>query len=152
MGLFCAKSGWLKINVGTNLGPQIYMYLSALENLWGETWEEDLLIWAMFASTWQMAAKCVKKYDWPIMKMRLCYHSLIICLASILHITYLHHNFTVWHDTCFVQKDYFSLNYWNAWGNYWRSLEGIFCIINIGENTPSVTYSDIYHVLSDLFP
>ena len=36
------------------------------------TWEEDLLIWPMFASSWQKAAKCVeKKCHWPIMKMRL---------------------------------------------------------------------------------
>ena len=28
---FALKTGWLKINVGTNVGPQIYMYLSALE-------------------------------------------------------------------------------------------------------------------------
>ena len=27
---FALRAGWLKINVGTNLGPQIYMYLSAL--------------------------------------------------------------------------------------------------------------------------
>ena len=27
---FAQRAGWLKINVGTNLGPQIYMYLSAL--------------------------------------------------------------------------------------------------------------------------
>ena len=28
---FALRAGWLKINVGTNLGPQIFMYLSALE-------------------------------------------------------------------------------------------------------------------------
>ena len=27
---FALRAGWLKINVRTNLGPQIYMYLSAL--------------------------------------------------------------------------------------------------------------------------
>ena len=27
---FALRVGWLKINVGTNLGPQIYMYLSVL--------------------------------------------------------------------------------------------------------------------------
>ena len=31
-------------------------------------------------------------------------------------------------------------------------LTGKFCIISIGENTLSVEYSDIYHVLSNLFP
>ena len=45
------------------------------QNLWENrinTWEGDLLICAMFASSWQMAAKCSKqKYHWPIMKMRL---------------------------------------------------------------------------------
>ena len=30
---FALRAGWLKINVGTNLGPQIFMYLSALEEL-----------------------------------------------------------------------------------------------------------------------
>ena len=30
---FALRAGWLKINVGTNLGPQIYMYLSALGKL-----------------------------------------------------------------------------------------------------------------------
>ena len=31
------------------------------------------------------------------------------------------------------------------------SLKGKFCIISIGENTLSVEYSDIYHVLSNRF-
>ena len=31
---FALRAGWLKINVGTNLGRQIYMYLSALELLY----------------------------------------------------------------------------------------------------------------------
>ena len=43
------------------------------QNLWEKrinTWEKYLLISAMFASSWQMAAKCVKqKYHCPIMKM-----------------------------------------------------------------------------------
>ena len=30
---FAPRAGWLKINVGTNLRPQIYMYLSALDLL-----------------------------------------------------------------------------------------------------------------------
>ena len=30
---FALRAGWLKINVGTNLGPQIFMYLSALGQL-----------------------------------------------------------------------------------------------------------------------
>ena len=33
-----------------------------------------------------------------------------------------------------------------------KSFEGKFYIISIGENTLSVEYSDIYHVLSNLFP
>ena len=33
-----------------------------------------------------------------------------------------------------------------------KESEGKFCIISIGENTLSVEYSDIYHVLSNLFP
>ena len=33
--------------------------------------------------------------------------------------------------------------------NHLRSLKGKFCIISIGENTLSVEYSDIYHVLSE---
>ena len=49
--------------------------------------------------------------------------------------TYLHHNFTVWYDTCFVQKDYFNPNYCNAWGIYWRSLKGTFFVISTEENT-----------------
>ena len=66
--------------------------------------------------------------------------------------TYLHHNFTVWYDTCcFVRKEYFNLNYRDAWENSSRSLKGTFCIISIGENTPSIEYSDIYHALSNLF-
>ena len=32
---FALRAGWLKINVGTNLGPQIYMYLFALGSLHG---------------------------------------------------------------------------------------------------------------------
>ena len=29
---FALKTGWLKINIETNMGPQVYMYLSALES------------------------------------------------------------------------------------------------------------------------
>ena len=63
--------------------------------------------------------------------------------------TYLHRSFTV---CCFVQKDHFNLNYRNAWRNHLRGLKGKLCIIGIGENTLSIEYSDIYHVLSNLFP
>ena len=77
----------------------------------------------------------------------------VIGLASTLYVTYLHHNFILGYNTCcFVQKDYFNLNYRNAWGNYQRSLKGTFWIISIGENTLSVEYSDIYHVLMNLIP
>ena len=46
----------------------------------------------------------------------------------------------------------FNLNYRNASGDHLRSQKRQFCIISIGENILSVEYSDIYHVLSNLFP
>ena len=96
----------------------------------------------MFASSWQMAAVCKTNIS-----LAHCEDKTVIGLASILHITYLHHNFTAWYDTCcFVQKDYFYLNYWNAWWLLkdsvkhvlWQVLEKIRCQLNI---QISVTFS-----------
>ena len=65
--------------------------------------------------------------------------------------TYLHHNFTVWYDTCcFVQKDYFNLNYRNAWRSHLRSLKGKFCIISIGK-IPCQLNIQIFIMLSVIF-
>ena len=46
---FALRAGWFKINVGTNLGPQIYMYLSALGTLPGTIGHSDSLIGAVQA-------------------------------------------------------------------------------------------------------
>ena len=40
---FALRAGWLKINVKTNLGPQIYMHLSALEYSYANITEDKLI-------------------------------------------------------------------------------------------------------------
>ena len=65
---FHEKESWQKpkslMKPGRNGKRNIWARERKKGNQWREgidTWEQDLLIWAMFASSWQMAAKCVKK-------------------------------------------------------------------------------------------
>ena len=58
---FALRAGWLKINVGTNLGPQIYMYLSALGK--GHVSSQcDTPIKCNFCKDKHHAALCLKKF------------------------------------------------------------------------------------------
>ena len=59
---FALRAGWVKINVGTNLGPQIYMYLSALENGTGSTYPtQRIQSVEKIEISWVLPASCTEQ-------------------------------------------------------------------------------------------